>query len=70
MMRIPHSLERSFPVRQVPDLEMHGPARRWWWGPFVFSRYPTGRIFGHVHHPEHGAERCGVKAAINAGDWR
>lgn len=69
-----HSWERSFPVRRVPDravyLGPYGPARRWWWGRFIFSLYPNGRLLGHVHRPALGRGCCGVGAEINAGDWR
>jgi len=61
---------RRFAIRQVPDRAIYlgpwGCALRWWWGPFIFSQWPSGRIDGHVHH---SGRCCGVKAAINAGEW-
>lgn len=49
-------------------LGRHGPARRYWWGPFIFSVWSAGYIDGHVHRSK--GCRCGVRALINPGDWR
>lgn len=59
-----------FAVSRIPDCAVYlgpwGRAVRWWWGPFIFSQWPSGRIDGHVHH---SGRCCGVKVAINAGEW-
>lgn len=56
----------EIPDRAIP-LGQWGPAFRWWWGPFIFSQFPTGYVDGHVHRPD--GHCCGLQIRVNPGEW-